>query len=181
VITEEKEEREGKMSKFKVGDRVICVKSSDFYIGGEAAQKGFEGVVAEIRNSSLRFKGSTSMYLASRFELMQDNKEQDMEKKYKINTEFSLGQIIQLHSFTGDMGGLTGLFSACGCILSREGVKYSPKLSCYLTGGGFDFVNFQDACNAKAKEAQRKVVKVGDKEYYEDELSAALANIKPIK
>jgi hypothetical protein len=151
VITEEKEEREGKMSKFKVGDRLICVKSSDFYIAGEAAQKGFEGVVAEIRNSSLRFKENTGMYLASRFELMQDNKEKevpDTEKKYKIATELSLQEVTHLKR---------ALLHASG------------------------FVELHKELSIIYREAQRKVVKVGDKEYYEDELSAALANIKPIK
>jgi hypothetical protein len=43
------------------------------------------------------------------------------------------------------------------------------------------FVELHAELNIIFKEAQRKVVKVGDKEYYEDELATALANIKPIK
>jgi hypothetical protein len=148
---EEIAQRGRDMSEFKVGDRVICVKSSDFYIGGEAAQKGFEGVVAEIRNSSLRFKENTGMYLASRFELIQDNKEKevpDTEKKYKITTELTLQEVANL-----------------------------KRAIVYATGFG----GLRKELDTIYREAQRKVVKVGDKEYYEDELSAALANIKPIK
>ena len=136
------------MSKFKVGDRVICVKSSDFYISGEAAQKGFEGVVAEIRDATLRFKGYTGLFLASRFELIQDNKEQDTEKKYKITTELTLQEVANLKRAIGLATGFDGL---------------------------------RNELHAIYREAQRKVVKVGDKEYYEDELATALATINPIK
>jgi hypothetical protein len=44
-------------------------------------------------------------------------------------------------------------------------------------------IGFQDLHNTLfdiIQEAQRKVVKIGDKEYYEDELYTALSNIKPI-
>jgi hypothetical protein len=181
VITEEKEEREGEMSKFKVGDRVICVKSSDFYISGEAAQKGFEGVVAEIRDATLRFKGYTGLFLASRFELIQDNKEKevpDIEKKYKIATELSLQQMVQLRAFTGSLNNMTELFSECAEVLSSlqvDDVKLYPHVKDNY------HIPFQSQCRDVVNKAQRKVVKVGEREYYEDELSAALANIKPIK
>jgi hypothetical protein len=84
-------------------------------------------------------------------ELIEEKEVTDTEKKYKITTELDFDAMDEL--------------------------KY--LLGCTPKGGNLQelYVELVDMC----KEAQIKVVKVGDKEYYEDELSAALANIKPIK
>jgi hypothetical protein len=61
--------------------------------------------------------------------------------------------------------------------LSLQEVADLRRLLVFATG----FKGLYDELLSIYREAQRKVVKVGGKEYYEDELSAALANIKPIK
>jgi hypothetical protein len=83
--------------------------------------------------------------------LIEEKEVPDTEKKYKIATELDFDAMDEL--------------------------KY--LLGCTPKGGNLQELYVE--LEALRKEAQRKVVKVGDKEYYEDELSAALANIKPIK
>jgi hypothetical protein len=155
VITEEKEEREGEMSKFKVGDRVRCVEDGPSWLNGAPTYQGFEGVVESTERGSpynlIGFRGGSCLYSEERFKLIQDNKEKEMpdtEKKYKIATELSLQEVANL------------------------------KRALIFASG---FVELHEELSIIYREAKRKVVKVGDKEYYEDELSAALANIKPIK
>jgi hypothetical protein len=84
-------------------------------------------------------------------ELIEEKEMPDTEKKYKIATELDFDAMDEL--------------------------KY--LLGCTPKGGNLQELYVE--LEALRKEAQRKVVKVGGKEYYEDELSAALANIKPIK
>ena len=141
------------MHKFKVGDKVRCIRNAPDYcmnswIGEGGLLVGYEAYVVGFRGDFILFTYEGKGFSSTRFELI---KEQDMpvkEKKYKITTELTLQQVADL--------------------------KRALALA-------YGFKCLYNELHSIHKEAQRKVVKVGDKEYYEDELSAALANIKPIK
>jgi hypothetical protein len=144
VITEQ---REGKMSKFKVGDRVriiqrnnACLPLGSIHVVSDFSSDGY--VFVKDGND-----GSWCL-MDEVLELIEEKEMPDTEKKYKIATELSLQEVTDLKR---------ALLHASG------------------------FVELHKELSIIYREAQRKVVKVGDKEYYEDELSAALANIKPIK
>jgi hypothetical protein len=144
------------MSKFKVGDRVTISPSSEYY--GEDSfsnPKDFVGTVVGIKSFSACHpidvqwaEKEFNVYRESDLELIKEKEVPDTEKKYKITTELSLQEVVNL-----------------------------KRAIVYATGFG----GLRNELHTIYREAQRKVVKVGEREYYEDELSAALANIKPIK
>jgi hypothetical protein len=154
-ITEEKEEREGKMSRFKVGDIVRIAESSCFHGTNYYNPADEDGIVIDSKYAmGYKYKvdwgGRTNRYRGADLYLVENNKEQEMpdtEKKYKITTELSLQEVTDLKR---------ALLHASG------------------------FGKLHEELSIIYREAQRKVVKVGDKEYYEDELATALASINPI-
>jgi ribosomal protein L21E len=167
------------MSKFKVGDRVRSVKDAPAEFRRAApSYRGFEGVVNSADGFHIGFEGGACCYANVRFELVQDNKDKEMkdeEKKYKIETELSLQQVYQLRCFTGQLDNMTNLFSETVRICDKElGDSYTV-----IHYKGLAHKVFQGQC-AEVINGKRKVVKIGDKEYYEDELQTALSNIKPI-
>jgi hypothetical protein len=144
------EQREGKMSKFKVGDRVTIIQRNNACL-----PLGSIHVVSDFSSDGYVFvkdgnDGSWCL-MDEVLELIEEKEMPDTEKKYKITTGL-------------DFYAMDKLKILIGCT-PKAGVLQEL------------YVELVALC----KEAQRKVVKVGDREYYEDELSAALANIKPIK
>ena len=136
------------MSKFKVGDRVRSVKNACAEFRRAApSYRGFEGVVNSADGFHIGFEGGACCYANVRFELVQDNKDKEMEKRYEIETGLAIWEVESLMEFTCNALGFQDLHNTL-----------------------FDII----------QKAQRKVVKIGDKEYYEDELQTALSNIKPI-
>jgi hypothetical protein len=141
------------MSRFKVGDIVRIAESSCFHGKNYYNPADEDGIVIN-SNYAVDYKyrvdwgGKTNRYRGEDLDLVENKKEQEMEKKYKITTELSLQEVTDLKR---------ALLHASG------------------------FVKLHEELSIIYKEAQRKVVKVGDKEYYEDELSAALANINAIE
>ena len=101
-------------------------------------------------NVEIHTQDSTWVFEDSHLELIQDNKEQDMPDTEK---KYKITTELTLQQ-VADLKRALALAYGFKCL-------YNELHSIH-------------------KEAQRKVVKVGDKEYYEDELSAALANIKSI-
>ena len=110
---------------------------------------------------------------------MSDNVEIDMEKKYKLKTELSLQDILQLRVFTGQLTNMTKLYKELLGICEEDLDIDTPRgLVQRYTGGSARA--WQEACKEVVRKSKRKVVTIGDKKYYEDELQTALSNIKPI-
>ena len=101
-------------------------------------------------NVEINTQDATWVFEDSHLELIQDNKEQDMPDTEK---KYKITTKLTLQQVT------------------------DLKIALMFTLG---FKGLYNELHSIHREAQRKVVKVGDKEYYEDELSAALANIKSI-
>ena len=115
---------------------------------------------------------------------MSDNVEIDMEKKYKLKTELSLQDILQLRVFTGQLTNMTKLYKELLGICEEDldidtaGPWQEGGLVQRYAGGPPRA--WQEACKEAVRKSKRKVVTIGDKKYYEDELQTALSNIKPI-
>ena len=141
------------MSRFKVGD-IVRISKSSFYYGRNDYNPADEDGIVILLNSVVDYKytvdwgGKTNRYRGEDLDRGEDNKGNEMERLYKIETGLSLQQVKDL----------------------------SNKLV-FTTA----FVELHNELHDIYRKAQRKVVKVGDREYYEDELATALANIKPIK
>ena len=175
------------MSDFKVGDKVRIKKGSGYYQEERPCNpRGVVGVVISDTTTPLRYRvdwgnGQLNSYSDGDLELVETNVGIDMEKKYKLKTRLNLQQIVQLASFTGVLNNLNKLHSECTGIMRESGISYTAGLvHKHCTRNGFSLHDFQDECKRIAEEAKRKVVVIGDKKYYEDELQTALSNIKPI-
>lgn len=156
------------MSKIEVGD-IVRKK-----IGQNFSLLGPEGKVARIE------KGSTGnrIYLEDvGYYVPEDSLElvEKKMKKYKLETELDLQEILQLRCLTGQLNNMTGLYEETRGIC-RE-VLDDPAPPEYVNGF---HLKFQKECEELVKRATRKTVTIGNKEYYEDELQTALANIKPL-
>tara|TARA_R110000868_G_scaffold386016_1_gene654120 strand:+ start:275 stop:778 length:504 start_codon:yes stop_codon:yes gene_type:complete len=163
------------MHKFKVGDIVEILDKN--YSPLKLGRQYSVCRITACGNVEIHTQDATWVFEDSHLELIQDNKEQDMpvkEKKYKITTKLTLQQVYQLRCFTGQLNNMTTLFYETFDICQKELVD-GGRIPRYEG----DYNVFQAAC-AEVLKGKRKVVKVGDKEYYEDELSVALANIKSI-
>jgi len=110
---------------------------------------------------------------------MSDNVEIDMEKKYKLKTELSLQDILQLRVFTGQLTNMTKLYKELLGICEEDlDIDTARGIWRRYTGGPPRA--WQELCKEAVRKSKRKVVTIGDKKYYEDELQTALSNIKPI-
>jgi hypothetical protein len=97
-------------------------------------------------------------------------------KTFNFNLELTLSQVIQLRALTGACNSFTDIYNACSIIL--KAYKVTPvTLSDY---GRLDNSSFQADCDEEAEKFNRPTVTVGNRKYYEDELAAALANIKEV-
>jgi hypothetical protein len=147
------------MNKFKVGDIVRINKSSYYYGRGGYNPADEDGIVTNSKYTvAYKYKvdwggwgGKTNHYRDEDLDLVENKKEKEMPDTEK---KYKIATELSLQEVTD---------------LKRA----------LLHASGF--VELHKELSIIYREAQRKVVKVGDKEYYEDELSAALANIKPIK
>ena len=101
-----------------------------------------------------------------------------MEKKYKIGVELNLQQVLQTRILTGQCSNMSDLYTAARKICDEElGDIISRPLPRYE--GGFH-IAWQKSCFELVQGVKRKVVVVGDKKYYEDELATALKSINAI-
>ena len=165
------------MSKFKVGDRVRIKSESEYYGRSSSNPANVVGTVSEVNQYSghhirvIWDNKTTNVYREPDLELVQEK-----EMKYKLESELTLQQVYQLHCLTGQFNNMTRIYYETGDIceanLGRdfELVRYE----------GERHMSFQKKCEEIVNRDKRKVVKVGDKEYYEDELSKALSNINAI-
>jgi hypothetical protein len=96
---------------------------------------------------------------------------------FKFTFNLNMSQVIQLRALTGACSSFTSLYEDCAHIL-REYKVQPVVLSDY---GHLHNARFQAACDIKANEFNRPTVTIGNKKYYEDELTTALANIKEVK
>jgi hypothetical protein len=139
------------MSKFKVGDRVRIIQRNN-----SCLRLGSIHSISDFTSDGYVFvkdsrDSGISWCLSDRvLELVQDNKDKKMEDEEK-KYKIETGLTI------GEAEALI--------LFTRKAIGFQD-----LHNTLFDII----------QEAQRKVVKIGDKEYYEDELYTALSNIKPI-
>lgn len=171
------------MSKFKVGDKVRIKKGTRYY--GENVTfnpRDVTGKVTDLVNTpEYKYRvewpsGATNIYSDSDLELVIED---IMEKKYKLETELDLQQVLQLYVLTGKLSNMTNLYYETK-FLCETHIKKDFETQRLSLGEGFCYTRFQNACKDIVMRSNRKVVTVGDKEYYEDELQIALSNIKPI-
>ena len=165
------------MSEFKVGDRVRIKKESSYYGRDENNPANEVGVVtktSQYYHYHIRViwdNKCTNTYRESDLELVQEK-----EMTYKLESELTLQQVHQLHCITGKFDNMTDVWRETYKIC-RDVLGLDFELASY---DGRDHTTFQEKCKEIVKKGKRKVVKVGDKEYYEDELSKALSNINAI-
>lgn len=99
-----------------------------------------------------------------------------MERKYRIDVELDLQQVLQLRVIMGQLNNMTPLYLVTkGICDARLGADLQPPR--YMGGKHNDW---QLSCYKIVQESRRKVVVVGDKKYYEDELATALKSINAI-
>ena len=101
-------------------------------------------------------------------------------RKYTLNTELTLTQVLQLRGLAGAMSSLTNVVEEATVIIRKEGITDSVRISDYIRKDWFDHLQYQDACDKLGMKASRTVT-IGGKKYYEDELAVALASIKEVK
>lgn len=108
-----------------------------------------------------------------------------MDKKYKLEFELTKQQVAMLRFFAGECSKLIAVYETTEEHLSEDEKDRLDELSRvwvmdFMVGGHFEHSDFQDRVENLLDGNQRATVTVGDKEYYEDELAAALESIKPI-
>lgn len=133
---------------FKRGDIVQ-------YLGEDGAilLKGFHYVVESAVAASLKVEGVWfNKYVFKLIRRPLDEKDKPMEKRFKIQTELSLGEMKTLWNK----------------------LAYQQQLSKGLAQLCAELAKIH-------QENARKTVQVGGKTYYEDELATALASIKEVK
>ena len=173
------------MSDFKVGDKVRIKKGSGYYQEERPCNpRGVVGVVISDTTTPFRYRvdwgnGQLNSYSDGDLELVETNVEIDMEKKYKLKTELSLQDILQLRVFTGQLTNMTKLYKELLGICEEDlDIDTARGIWRRYTGGPPRA--WQELCKEAVRKSKRKVVTIGDKKYYEDELQTALSNIKPI-
>jgi hypothetical protein len=103
-----------------------------------------------------------------------------MSKTYNLNVDLTLQQVIQLRALMGMLSNMTDVFERCATVMRQERVFSPISAGRYCTSGNFRHTSFQLDCGKLAEVNDRTTVTIGNKEYYEDELALALANIKEV-
>ena len=161
------------MSSFKRGDKVRMKDGSNFSNGMDVVTvKSFDR-----DNFLVRLKETGTTLQPKYIEKV----EEDMEKKYKLETELSLEEIVQLRAFVGTLSSMGVLYEEIEIILDGAGLMGEDLLlKDYIKEGHLRHVKLSYDAERVVAKSKRKVVTVGNKKYYEDELQTALSNIKPI-
>ena len=180
------------MSKFKVGNRVRCIddsqtaselKKDNIYTVHSTRTDGYDDYV--------RLSGILNERHARRFELVRED-EMNFTKSDLKEGMFVRDNIGRLFMFVaGNFCGVEkdNTYSSLLTFADDLTVKATPSCTINMVYGipkPYNVKNVFAGDYAILEEpiwtrpAPRKTIKVGEKTYYEDELSAALANIKPI-
>lgn len=109
---------------------------------------------------------------------------EDNMEEFELKTQFTLLEIAHLYFFSSNVNKLSNLYQDTKEILKQAGYSDANLSKIFYAAdkhAEIKYVELSEALKEALDKYGRKKVKVGDKFYYEDELSTALSSIKPVE